>query len=62
MSSFDEASTFVDAIVQDGLDTPAKLIPMYAKLSRLRLFAAPSTISAAEAVLGHRDVNCIWPL
>ena len=48
----DQASqTFLDAIVQDGLDTPAKLIPMYATLSKLRLFAAPSTISAAEAVL-----------
>ena len=48
----DQASqTFLDAIVQDGLDTPAKLIPMYATLSKLRLFATPSTISAAEAVL-----------
>ena len=48
----DQASqTSLDAIVQDGLDTPAKLIPMYATLSKLRLFATPSTISAAEAVL-----------
>jgi len=48
----DQASqTFLDAIVQDGLDTPAKLIPMYATLSKLRLFATPSTIRAAEAVL-----------
>ena len=45
------SQTFLDAIVQDGLDTPAKLISMYATLSKLRLFAAPSTISAAEAVL-----------
>ena len=31
-------------------------IPMYAKLSRLRLFAAPSTISAAEAVSGASEM------
>jgi hypothetical protein len=48
----DQASqTFLDAIVQDGLDTPAKLIPMYATLSKLRLFATSSTIRAAEGVL-----------
>jgi hypothetical protein len=48
----DQASqTLLDAIIQDGLDTPAKLIPTYATLSKLRLFARPRTISAAEAVL-----------
>ena len=45
------SQTSLEAIVQDGLDTPAKLIPMYATLSKLRLFATPSTISADEAVL-----------
>ena len=50
----DQASqTSLDAVVQDGLDTPAKLIPMYATLSKLRLFATPGTIRAAEAVLGR---------
>ena len=48
----DQAShIFVDAIVQDGLDSPAKLVPMYATMSKLRLFAAQRTIRAAEAVL-----------
>lgn len=48
----DQASqTLLDAIIQDGLDTPAKLIPMYATLSKLRLFATSSTIRTAEEVL-----------
>ena len=45
------SQTSLEAIVQDGLDTPAKLIPTYATLSKLRLFATPGTIRAAEAVL-----------
>lgn len=48
----DQASqVFVDAMVQDRLDDPAKLVPMYASMSKLRLFATPRTIGAAEAVL-----------
>jgi hypothetical protein len=48
----DQASrTFVDAMVQDRLDDPTKLVPMYASMSKLRLFATPRTIAAAEAVL-----------
>ena len=48
----DQASkTYADAMVQESLDDPAKLVPMYATINRLRLFATPSTIGAAEAVL-----------
>jgi hypothetical protein len=45
------SSTYADGIVQERLDDPAKLVPMYATINKLRLFATPSTISAAEAVL-----------
>lgn len=48
----DQASkTYADGIVQERLDDPAKLVPMYATINKLRLFAAPNTIGAAEAVL-----------
>ena len=40
-----------DALLQDHLDDPAKLVPLYATLNKLRLFATPRTIAAAEAVL-----------
>ncbi|MGL4959831.1 MAG: hypothetical protein ACRC67_01270 [Inquilinus sp.] len=40
-----------DALAQDHLDDPAKLVPIYATLNKLRLFATPRTIAAAEAVL-----------
>ena len=45
------SSTYADGIVQERLDDPAKLVPMYSTINKLRLFATPSTISAAEAVL-----------
>jgi len=45
------ARILVDAMVQDRLDDPTKLVPMYASMSKLRLFATPRTIGAAEAVL-----------
>jgi hypothetical protein len=48
----DQASeTYADAMVQESLNDPAKLVPMYATINRLRLFATPRTIEAAEAVL-----------
>ena len=40
-----------DALMQDHFDDPAKLVPLYATLNKLRLFATPRTIAAAEAVL-----------
>jgi hypothetical protein len=33
------------------LDEPTKLVPLYATINKLRLFATPDTIRAAEAVL-----------
>ena len=48
----DEASrTYADGMMQERLDDPAKLVPMYATINKLRLFAQPATIGAAEAVL-----------
>ncbi|MGL4968489.1 MAG: hypothetical protein ACRC67_45175 [Inquilinus sp.] len=40
-----------DALLLDHLDDPAKLVPVYATLNKLRLFATPRSIAAAEAVL-----------
>ena len=48
----DQASqTYADGIVHDGLDGPEKLVPLYSTINKLRLFATPDTIRAAEAVL-----------
>ncbi|MBB6409202.1 hypothetical protein [Mesorhizobium sangaii] len=48
----DQASkAYADGVVQERLDDPAKLVPMYATINKLRLFAKPVTIEAAEAVL-----------
>ena len=48
----DQASkAYADGLVQERLDDPAKLVPMYTAMSKLRLFATPVTIGAAEAVL-----------
>ncbi|WP_342237472.1 hypothetical protein [Inquilinus sp. OTU3971] len=45
------SKVYGDALLQDHLDDPAKLVPLYATLNKLRLFATPRTIGAAEAVL-----------
>ncbi|CCV15543.1 hypothetical protein [Mesorhizobium sp. STM 4661] len=50
----DQASrAYADGVVQERLDDPSKLVPMYTAISKLRLFAMPATIGAAEAVLEH---------
>ena len=50
----DQASrAYADGVVQERLDDPAKLVPMYAAMSKLRLFATPGTIGTAEAALEH---------
>ncbi|MEP9387705.1 hypothetical protein [Mesorhizobium sp. KR9-304] len=52
MEFIDQASrTYADGIVQQSLEEPAKLVPIYATINKLRLFASPGTIGAAEAVL-----------
>ena len=48
----DQASkTYADGIVQERLDDPAKLVPVYATINKLRLFATQGTIEAAGSVL-----------
>ena len=48
----DQASeTYADGLIRDHLDGPVKLVPLYATINKLRLFASPDTLRAAEAVL-----------
>ena len=48
----DQASkTYADGIIQESLNDPEKLVPMYAAINKLRLFATRDTIAAAEAVM-----------
>lgn len=48
----DQASqTYADGMVREDLDGPEKLVPLYATINKLRLFATPETLRAAEAVL-----------
>ena len=48
----DQASqTYADGMVHEGLDDPARLVPLYATINKLRLFSTPSTVRAAEMVL-----------
>jgi hypothetical protein len=45
------SETYIDAVVQEILDDPTKLVSLYAVLNKLRLFATPNTTGAAEVVL-----------
>jgi hypothetical protein len=48
----DQASqAYADGIMQQGLDNPARLVPLYSTINKLRLFATKGTVAAAESVL-----------
>ena len=48
----DQASqTYAHGMVQEGLDDPSRLVPLYATINKLRLFATRDTLRAAEKVL-----------
>ena len=48
----DQASkTYADGMMQESLNDPAKLVPMYAAINKLRLFATGDTMKAAEFVM-----------
>jgi hypothetical protein len=48
----DRASqTYADGMTHDGLDDPVRLVPLYAAINKLRLFATRETVHAAETVL-----------
>jgi hypothetical protein len=52
VSFVDQASqTYAHGMVQEGLDDPSRLVPLYATINKLRLFATPNTVRAAETVL-----------
>lgn len=48
----DQASqSYAAGMVQESLDDPAQLVPLYATINKLRLFASSDTLRSAEAVL-----------
>ena len=48
----DQASQmYADALSHTSLEDPARLVPLYATLGKLRLFASERTIAAANAVM-----------
>ena len=50
----DQASKlFADALSHTPLEDPARLVPLYATIGKLQLFASERTIAAADAVMAH---------
>ncbi len=42
---------FVDALVHTSIENPSKLVPLYAAMEKLRVFASEATVAAAEKVM-----------
>jgi hypothetical protein len=42
---------FVDALMHTSIENPSKLVPLYATMGKLRLFASEETVAAAERVM-----------
>ena len=52
VSFVDQASqAYAHGMVQEGLDDPSRLVPLYATINKLRLFSTRDTVRAAETVL-----------
>ena len=50
----DQASQlYADALSHTPLEDPARLVPLYATIGKLRLFASEHTIAAADAVMAR---------
>ena len=47
------AKAFVEALMQTAIEDPARLIPLYATIGKLRLFASARTVEAAEQVMSR---------
>ena len=48
----DQASQlYADALSHTSLEDPARLVPLYATIGKLRLFASARTVAAADAVM-----------
>jgi hypothetical protein len=45
------AKAFVDALRQTSIQDPSHIVPLYATMGKLRLFASDRTIEAAERVM-----------
>jgi hypothetical protein len=45
------SKVWVDALVQTAMDDPTKIVPLYATMGKLRLFASRRTVEAAEQVM-----------
>jgi hypothetical protein len=44
---------FVDALVHTSMENPSKIIPLYATIAKLRLFASGEMVAAAEKVMNR---------
>ena len=44
---------YADALSHTSLEDPARLVPLYATIGKLRLFASERTIAAADAVMAR---------
>jgi hypothetical protein len=47
------SKAFIDALLQTSIEDPSKLIPLYATMGKLRLFASERTVEAAEKVMSR---------
>jgi hypothetical protein len=47
------SNAFVDALVHTSIENPSKLVPLYAAMGKLRLFASEQTVVAAERVMNQ---------
>src|SRR3974390_641709 len=45
------SDAFVDALQHTSIENPSKLVPLYATMGKLRLFASEQTVAAAEKVM-----------
>src|SRR3974377_112385 len=45
------SDAFVDALQHTSIENPSKLVPLYATMGKLRLFASEQTRGAAEKVM-----------
>jgi len=44
---------FIDALVHTSIENPSKLVPLYAAMEKLRVFASDETVAAAENVMNR---------
>jgi hypothetical protein len=47
------SKAFGDALLQTSMEDPSKVVPLYATMKKLRLFASERAVEAAEKVMGR---------